>query len=126
MKMSKTPTEILRKLLESASYVMDNNDRGVEIENYKGKYLLTYVCKSDDKEYNLCSLQKMWQSNNTTHGFLFVCKPIHIEFINAAIKKQTPDNELVEELFEDDLTEDLISDTALEPYEKYSIGEDID
>ena len=123
---NKTPTEILDKLLTSSTYVFESANGSVEIFTDKGEYFLQHITNSSRGEYKFYSLLKLWNKDEDNHGYLFVCKPIHIEFIETRIRKRIPNNNLVNELFEDNLTEDLISDTALEPYEKYSIGEEID
>lgn len=113
--MNKTPIQILCKLLEKSNYIgMQKSNGDIEIETKKRSYILIYVCNSSDGEHKLYSLKKVYRNTGDTNGYLFVCKPIPIEFIQTAIKKQAPENELVEELFEDDVAEELIGDTALE------------
>ena len=123
---NKTPTEILDKLLELSTGAFESIDGSVEIFTNRDEYFLQHIASPSSGEHKFYSLLKLWNKDEDNHGYLFVCKPIHIEFIETRIRKRIPNNNLVNELFEDDLTEDLISDTALESYEKYSIGEEID
>ena len=113
--MIKTPIEILCKLLEKSNYIgMDKPNGDIEIKTNNGSYLLKYVCNSDSEEHKMYSLIKLYGYTGDTNGYLFVCEPIPIEFIQTAIKKQTPENDLIDELFEDDVAEQLIGDKTLE------------
>ena len=79
--------------------------------NYKKRLIENkpdFVAEWDDSEFK----------TNTSHP--------QINQDNPYNEKTHKLNYRISEMFRNNITEDLISDTALESYEKYSIGEEID
>ena len=102
---NKTPTDILDKLLELSTGAFESIDGSVEIFTNRDGYFLQHIASPSSGEHKFYSLLKLNNPyEDADYGYLFVCKPIHIEFIETRIRKRISNNNLVNELFEDENT----------------------